>query len=677
MNFRKGVKIFLLFAILATWLVPLLHPVLHYDELSAVSRAVEYPILTDQWEYGIKPDGHPPLLQLIIWGSIQIAGIQPVFLRLIGIIFGLWAVWIGYKLSLQLTFNKKQPIPSRTLVIALFRTRRKGQNTLPAAIFTLLLLGLWWWSVSIGYQVRPYSIALPFVLKTWAWAFSTIPNSTKKSYLLVLKIAFYTLMCAWIHHFAFLSCLTAGIVFFTRLFTSSQKHNSTQSNFLKTSFIHGLIFTGVLTLGYYPLFGILTSQLNEGGLSWLGKPQPMFLFDFICENFHSLWVLLLVTLTAIACFTHTKTSLILLGSFLFQYLVLHFYSLLSKPVLQPSSLYFSIPLLFFMADIGWKKTIDYLISRRWQKQKLLQSLVTFSPLILATGMLIDSTLLQKWFTLRQKNYHHQFAQQILHNPKNQHLWFDAEIETIEFHLDKPYNSYINTRCISECKKPSDILNLLTTLDDGDSLIVCSQAGSQPWLLPYLSIFFNSVSVSNNFIGGQIIRFAGYNRNKQLQNPFRCDVQLANLQFPNNNKTARNCGYYCPIPLLNDTLIYNTSDTINFRYTIELQVLKPKPNDVIVVIAPVEWKSHYSGLIVESTLHNDHSQIDWRGTLFQDFQQPNCYFGIHTIKLSDIPGWNHRTQLGINVFGAWAWVGIWQGNPFQYGVTPYISDISLD
>jgi hypothetical protein len=94
------------------------------------------------------------------------------------------------------------------------------------------------------------------------------------------------------------------------------------------------------------------------------------------------------------------------------------------------------------------------------------------------------------------------------------------------------------------------------------------------------------------------------------------------------------------------------------------------NDVIVVIAPVEWKSHNTGLVIESTLHNDSEQIDWRGTLYQDFQHPGCNYAIHTIKLSDIPGWNNKTRLGIKVYGAWAWIGRWSGNPYLYGISPY-------
>ncbi len=218
MNLRNGILLFFLLAILCTWLVPLLHPVLHYDELSAVSRGVNYPSISEQWELGIKPDGHPPLLQLIIWANIQLAGVQPFLLRLIGVIFGLWTIWEGFKLSLQLTLKKQQPIRSKTLLISLFRRQKTYPNTLPTGLITLLFLGLWWWSASIGYQVRPYSIALPFVLKTWAWVFTSIPTTAKRTYLLTLKIALFAVLCSWIHHFAFLSSLTAGLFFFSTIY---------------------------------------------------------------------------------------------------------------------------------------------------------------------------------------------------------------------------------------------------------------------------------------------------------------------------------------------------------------------------------------------------------------------------------------------------------------------------
>ncbi len=674
MNLRNGILLFFLLAILCTWLVPLLHPVLHYDELSAVSRGVNYPSISEQWELGIKPDGHPPLLQLIIWANIQLAGVQPFLLRLIGVIFGLWTIWEGFKLSLQLTLKKQQPIRSKTLLISLFRRQKTYPNTLPTGLITLLFLGLWWWSASIGYQVRPYSIALPFVLKTWAWVFTSIPTTAKRTYLLTLKIALFAVLCSWIHHFAFLSSLTAGLFFFLRFINSTLKHRINKLSSLLTILSVGLFLVVVIFIGYLPLFSLLQSQLNEGGLSWLGKPPPDFLFNFIASNFHPLLVLLLLSLTVIALFTRIKITISLLLAFVFQYLILHSYSLLNKPVLQPSSLYFSLPILFIIADFGWKKTVDYIHSIKF---KFSNTLISLSPVLFALGFLFDSAGLQQWFTLRQKNYHYQFAQQIIRHTNSNHLWFDAEVETIEFHLKVPYSKFAGVRCISDYQKPSDIIQLLNTLRKNDSVIVCTQAGSQPWLLPYLSSFFRSVTFSSNYIGGQITQFNGFNRDLQQQNPFQCEIQSTNSNSIKINNTLRNCGYKCPIPIARDTLIYNTSDTINFRYSAVLSSFHPKPNDVIVIIAPVEWKSHYSGLIVESTLHNKKQQIDWRGTLFQDFQQPNCNFAIHTIKLSDIPGWNQQTRLGINVFGAWAWIGIWPGNPYQYGVTPYINDIPLD
>ena len=674
MNLRIGILFFILLAILCTWLVPLLHPILHYDELSAVTRVVNYPSISKQWEMGIKPDGHPPLLQLIVWLIIQAVGIQPVMLRLIGILFGLWAVWEGYKLALQLILNKKQSIQSRVLIVAHVRALKYTSKSLPVGIITVLFLGVWWWSVSIGYQVRPYSIALPVVLRTWAWAFSSIPTSAKKISFLTVKIASFTVLGAWTHHFAFLSCLSAGFVFLLRFFHSYRRTKSTISLSVQRIVTVGLLFLVIVLIGYIPLFSILQSQLQEGGLSWLGKPQPQFLLRFFADNFHPLLVLLLLLLIVIAIYNRPKTTLILLGAFFVQYLILHIYSVRNKPVLQPSSLYFILPLLFVIADIGWKKTVYFIYYRKF---KFGYTLLSISPFLLTMGFLIDSVSLQQWFTLRQKNYHYQFAQQIIRHSNSNRIWFDAEIETIQFHLDKPLSSFANVTCISDCKNPSDIMELLNSLNHNDSVTLCTQAGSQPWLLPYLSSFFRSVSIYSNYIGGQITQFSGFDRNLQQQNPFRCENQSNGSCNSTVDKTLRNCGYKCPIPLVNDTLVYNTSDTINFRYSIALNSIHAKPNDVIVVIAPVEWKSHYSGLIVESTLHNNEYQIDWRGTLFQDFQQPNCNFAIHTIKLSDIPGWNQQTRLGVNIFGAWAWIGIWSGNPYQYGVTPYINDIPQD
>jgi hypothetical protein len=661
-NLRKGIIIFLLSAILCTWLAPLIHPILHYDELSAVSRAQNYSSLTNQWELGIKPDGHPPLLQLIIWSIVQLGGLQTFLLRFIGIAFGLWSIIEGFKLSILIVNNQKNP----TSTVAFFRflfTKKSSHNHPPLVGFiTLLLLSLWWWYAAMGYQIRPYSLALPFVFRTWAWAMSTTRCSHKLIFSKVVTMAIYTIIAAWIHHFAFLSCLTAFVIFTFRWFEYNARRYSKQV-IAFTWFKILSLFISLVLIGYIPVLEILKSQLNEGGLAWLGKPSTGFLFDFFSSNFHPFLVLLLLLLITLAVVTRPLQSGYLLFGFLFQYVLLHSYSLLFKPVLQPSSLYFSLPLLFVLADIGWVKIAQYL-------SKVKSSLVLVStgslPVLLGLFIFIDTAISQQWFTQRQKNYHYQFAQAILANPKS-NLWMDAEMETIQFHLPKKIAEYSTVNWLLNCNNPGDIIKKLSTLNQGDSIIVCTQAGTHPWILPVLSTYFTSVKIQAFYIGAQITTFSGFDRFRQNKNPFQCHPE-STASITNTYRTK--CDYHCPVPLSNDTLIYNSNDTLTFTYSVDLMTMNTNANDVIVVIAPVEWKSHNTGLVIESTLHNDSEQIDWRGTLYQDFQHPGCNYAIHTIKLSDIPGWNNKTRLGIKVYGAWAWIGRWSGNPYLYGISPY-------
>lgn len=684
MSKYNWVSLFIVSTILILWLVPLIHPILHYDEISAVTRAINFANFNLQWEMGIKPDGHPPLLQLLIWTCTQLFGIQPFVLRFMGVFFGLWAVLEGYKLSIQLVEQKDHPISLKECISIALRINYPNQNTKkhidsessPYPLFypgliTALLLGMWWWSLSVGYQIRPYSIALPFVFKSWAIAFSNLSNGRKHRVIAAGKLCLLTLVCAWTHHFAFLSALTATLVFYARQFFIVYKTQPAEPSFSLLSTLFGLhLATGLL--GYLPIIELLKSQWSEGGLSWLGKPLPSFLPDFFADNFHPILVLFLIVTGVLVIVKRPKYSGWLLFGFLFQYGIIHGYSLYRMPVLQPSALYFSLPLLFILTDLGWKELCNFFTQNQTVhfKNSLLHSL----PLLLFAGLLIDTTVLQKWHTKRQQNYHYEFAQTIKNSSGNS-IWIDAEPETVLFHLPKSTgNSNTlnnNLKWINNLNDPKAVLDHLKNLHQKDSLILCSQAGSQPWLLPLLSSFFRNYTSRINLIGGQISEFSGFDSLLQKQNPFRCDAtSKASSQNASKQHITETCDYHCPISLSNDTLVYNTLDTVVFSFNVSLLELHPEPNDVIVVIAPIEWKSHHRGLIVESTLHNEQEQIDWRGTLYEDFQHPWCNYAFHTVKLSDIPGWNYQTRLGIKTSGAWAWIGIFKGNPYQYGLTPY-------
>lgn len=669
--------------IIVLWLIPLFPAVLHYDELSAVIRAQKFNRFLDQWNLGIKPDGHPPLLQLIIWCSQQTLGFQPLLLRSIGLFFGMWSVWESYKLALLARGMQVRNSVFLGFLWEMFDLRKsavkQGESRtehqisdaertetdpleLPGFLI-LCFMGVWWWSLSIGYQIRPYSLALPFVLKAWAIALTNVKSNDRWAKEKYTKLLLCVAISSWIHHFAAMSALVASLCYFIGPFLSLWRNPT--GDFQPTRWLKTLgLLLGCIGLSYALMWDVLTSQLNEGGLSWLGTPKNTFLFDFFQSHLHPVLTLIFILFALLGFIKHRSVSTWLVFGFLIQYLVLHGYSWLRHPVLQPSALYFSLPLLFVTADLGWSFALSRLTVSKTKFSGIFPTnrVVVGLAFTVFIAFLFDTLFLQQWAGKRQENYHREFANYIEQNAANT-TWIDAESETIQFHLSKPLNQYTHATWINNCKQPQDLFNKLKELQQYQNIGACVQAGSPPWLLPLLSTFFKKSYLQETFIGGQIFAFQGFDSANQFRNPYQ-------HAFDNRTGKMSAGAYQCPIPLGNDTLLYNTTDTIEFSFQCALRDLKPDPNDILIVIAPVDWKSHYSGLLVESTLHNLQEQIDWRGTLYEDFKHPWCTLGIHAIKLSDIPSWNVNTRLGIKAYAAWAWIGVFKGNPYQYGIQPY-------
>ncbi|MSP58557.1 MAG: hypothetical protein EXR17_06800 [Flavobacteriaceae bacterium] len=100
-----------------------------------------------------------------------------------------------------------------------------------------------------------------------------------------------------------------------------------------------------------------------------------------------------------------------------------------------------------------------------------------------------------------------------------------------------------------------------------------------------------------------------------------------------------------------------------RQCFSLSEFKPESNDIIILLVD----SNCGGEI-QTSLWNGDQQIDWRTTHIVDFASAGFPTAVHAIKLSDIAGWNHQTQLRCFVSHASrARIGLYKGNPFQYGI----------
>jgi hypothetical protein len=295
------------------------------DELGALFRAENAHTFNAHIQTGVTIDGHPALVQTFLWINAQMGILSPLHLKMLWGIMSLLGISLFYA----------------------FFWMRMGRKT---AFFVFSSLALLWWPVSMGIWVRPYSIAF-FWLGLLAFSSERFYRKKAKNTLWAALMAISLALLAYTHYMAALT----GVLF---LASELWMRRLTRSQFLA-------IGVGAAIL-YAPHFGIFISQLKEGGLSWLGKPQYDFLFAHVYyilnqSNLVSIWLTLFLVTGAI--FSYKKglstnliqKSMALGGIWVLVFLISYVYSLVQKPVLQHNALFFALPFLLGGISVLFQK----------------------------------------------------------------------------------------------------------------------------------------------------------------------------------------------------------------------------------------------------------------------------------------------------------------------------------
>lgn len=285
------------------------------DELGAFFRAENAQRFNNHVQSGVRIDGHPALVQTFLWLNVKIAFFNPVQLKII------WSIASVLGISLFYAFF----------------WMRMGRKT---AFFVFSSLALLWWPVSLGIWVRPYSIAF---LWLGLLAFSSERRYRKKAKN-ILWSAVMALSLALLAYTHYMAALTGVLFLLSELWTRRLTHR-----------LFWIIGAGAFAL-YVPHLGIFFSQLKEGGLSWLGKPQYDFLFEhiyYVLNQSHlvTLWFILFLITGAVFSYTRglsatlIRKSVALAGIWLLVLVISFLYSRVQKPVLQHNALFFALPFL--------------------------------------------------------------------------------------------------------------------------------------------------------------------------------------------------------------------------------------------------------------------------------------------------------------------------------------------
>lgn len=297
------------------------------DELSAITRLdgeiIGFDSFGEMLEKSVKTgDMHPAGVQtfMLLWKKI--GGTSEFWMRLPFALCGILSIWITYRLG------------------------RKWINE-NSGVIAAAFLAVLYFPVIHSELARPYSPGLLFALLVgWYYLKVLFEENHKWKNAILLGVCFAAAM--YTHYFAF---LFVGFIGITGLF------------FLKKENYLPYLAAGALgILLHLPHFGITYYHLTlEGGLQWLKKPEPEWIFNFLFHSFNeSIWlILILVILLPIAFqikrneFKIQKRQLVLFQVWFFGiYIVGHIFSLISSPVLKFPVMLFAFPFALLALATG-------------------------------------------------------------------------------------------------------------------------------------------------------------------------------------------------------------------------------------------------------------------------------------------------------------------------------------
>ena len=301
------------------------------DELSAITRA-RFDTFHELVEKGIKVDGHPALVQTMIWFTIRHFGDDVFTLRFPFAISGILSVFFIFLLA-------RQWFGSATGLLS------------AAALATLQF------PVLYSQTARPYTIGLMFTLVlAYTWT-RLLFDERKKTWIGVAYILAFA-ACLYTHYFSF---MLAGIIGASGLFFIRRKNA-----------IQYILLNFIALLTFIPSIPVFRQQFGYEGIGgWLPSPDHGFLKRFLFYGFNESWAMtilftLLLIVPAFIYFRRTgwnKFQTLSLAWYILPFLTGYCYSVWKAPVLQFSTLIFSFPflLMFLFSFINEKHVSKNLV----------------------------------------------------------------------------------------------------------------------------------------------------------------------------------------------------------------------------------------------------------------------------------------------------------------------------
>ncbi|MCX7744367.1 MAG: glycosyltransferase family 39 protein [Flavobacteriales bacterium] len=303
------------------------------DELSAWNR-LNATSIAELWENGVKPDGHPALVQTTLYLWFKIFPSEPWSFRLLFIIAGTLSVGIFFRIA--------------------YRLAGEGTAWLGASCMSALQ-----YFIIYSQLARPYAFGLLFTLMAYdGWSLYFYKKS-KLIYLIYFALS--GILALYSHYFSFLMVI---------IFSLSGIIQMNRKQFIS------YLFIGILmAASFIPHIHITLRQLNEGGVGgkdgWLAPPTYQFLVHYIFYAFNKSWLVISAVLlvSLVSWLDYLKKNKLqfsdkkLLISWLIYWIlpiaIGFYYSRLRNPVLQNSVVIFSFPFFLLIIFYAAKNIPNY------------------------------------------------------------------------------------------------------------------------------------------------------------------------------------------------------------------------------------------------------------------------------------------------------------------------------
>ncbi len=286
---------------------------LTHDELSAICR-LNFDNFHDLIEQGVIGDGHPAGVQVFMWLWSKMFGTSAIAIRLPFLLMGIASIPLMYVVGC--------------------RWYGEWPALLPAAVVAVSQ-----YTVFYSILARPY-IAGFFLLLCLLYFWTRILLDKEYKWYWLVLFALFAALCAYTHYFCLLSAFLLGLA---GLFFVDRQH-----------IWHYLVACLCAMLLFLPHWGITSFMMFEvkGIGSWLGKPTPIFIIEYLRYlSHHSMVVVLVAIVGYLMVFSgkdvrrNRKLIVVSLLIWVLPLVIGYLYSVLVNPLLQYSSLFFVFPLL--------------------------------------------------------------------------------------------------------------------------------------------------------------------------------------------------------------------------------------------------------------------------------------------------------------------------------------------